>query len=285
MERLKITVHPLSSDAELLRVADAMQQVIDYFKLIQEAEHAIASPEESFEWRLESASANSPFTVVAVAEGYNPTINVDAHARKVKSEFASGMRRLIKDRELPYWMSPDGLVIAKSIFTRMQSGISNTEVEIATGERFTIDRQEAEDGIRAIAGVSAINVDGTDIGERIAYGEIEGQMVAAGRYWNSPAIQIRSDQYGFVWCRLAKELIERFGGEHKMNEIWEGKTVGVEGRLIYVAGGKLSRIEAKNIREIISATAIDLDSVLDPNFTSGLDPVEYLNKLHQGELA
>jgi hypothetical protein len=285
MERLKITVHPLSSDGELLRVDDAMQQVIDYLKLLQEAEHAMASPDESFDWRLESASTNSPFTIVAVAEAYNPTINVDAHARNVKSEFASGMRRLIKDRELPYWMSPEGLVIAKSIFARTQTGIGNTEIEIATGEKLAIDRQEAEAGIRAIAGVSAISVDGTDVGERVAYGEIEGQMVAAGRNWNAPAIQIRSEQYGFVWCRLAKELIERFGGEHKMSEIWEGKTVGVEGRLIYAVGGKLSRIEAKSIREITSALPIDLDSVLDPNFTSGLDPVEYLNKLHEGDLA
>lgn len=29
---------------------------------------------------------------------------------------------------------------------------------------------------------------------------------------------------------------------------------------------------------------VDLDSVCDPNFTGGLDPVEYLRRLHAGEL-
>jgi hypothetical protein len=33
------------------------------------------------------------------------------------------------------------------------------------------------------------------------------------------------------------------------------------------------------------AEPIDLDSILDPDFTSGLDPNKYLEKLHAGELA
>jgi hypothetical protein len=284
MERLKITVHPLSSDAELLRVADAMQQIIDYLKLLEEAERAMASPEESFEWRLESASTRSPFTVVAVAEPYNHTARVDQHAQKVKAEFAKGMRKLIRDKEVPWWMSPDGLNVARAIFTRSQTRIRNTEIQVAANDTLTIDRFEAEAGAKAIAAVTAISLD-ADIGERIAFGEIEGVMVAAGRYRNKPAIQIRTELYGFIWCQLAQALIDKFGTQHTMREIWDGKIIGVEGRLIYGVGGKLARIEAINIREIPAVPRIDLDSVLDPNFTSGLDPVEYLNKLHEGEIA
>src|SRR5439155_10406995 len=119
----------------------------------------------------------------------------------------------------------------------------------------------------------------------IAYGEIEGLMTAAGRYYGRAAISIQTDLYGYVWCPLSKDLMAQFGDEHKMSEVWEGKTIGVEGQLIYRAGGKLSRIEARKIRVIEAAPLIDLDSVLDPHFTAGLDPVEYLNKLHEGELA
>jgi hypothetical protein len=49
--------------------------------------------------------------------------------------------------------------------------------------------------------------------------------------------------------------------------------------------GKLSRIEAHDIREIASTAPVDLDELLDPDFTSGLDPVEYLRRPNEGELA
>ena len=33
-----------------------------------------------------------------------------------------------------------------------------------------------------------------------------------------------------------------------------------------------------------AAPRVDLDSVLDPGFTAGMDPNEYLRKMHEGEL-
>ena len=113
-------------------------------------------------------------------------------------------------------------------------------------------------------------------------GEIEGVMVAAGRYRNRPSIQIRTELYGFVWCVLPKSLIERFGNEHTMAEIWEGKTLGVNGRLYYAVSGELTFIDAIDIREITAAPRIDLESSLDQNFTAGMEPHEYLEKLHEG---
>jgi hypothetical protein len=70
-----------------------------------------------------------------------------------------------------------------------------------------------------------------------------------------------------------------------MAEVWQGKTVGVYGRLSYAAGGQLRRVEVIDMREITAAPPINLDSILDPNFTSGMDPHEYLQRLHDGELA
>jgi hypothetical protein len=39
------------------------------------------------------------------------------------------------------------------------------------------------------------------------------------------------------------------------------------------------------MREIVAAPPIDLDAVLDPTFTAGMDPHEYLRQLHDGEIA
>ncbi len=116
----------------------------------------------------------------------------------------------------------------------------------------------------------------------MAFGEIEGVLVAAGRYRSKPAVQIRTELYGFVWCVLTGKTIEQFGSEHRVSEVWEGRTVGVQGRLFYAKGSKLKQIEAAEVREIVAAPRINLADILDPEFTSGLDPNEYLKRLHEG---
>jgi hypothetical protein len=126
---------------------------------------------------------------------------------------------------------------------------------------------------------------GADIKARTSYGELHGLIVAAGKYQGKPAIQIKTEQYGFVWCRLAPDLVSEFGDQHNVSEIWEGKNVGVLGALVYGTAGKLTRIEANKIREIPGAPLISLNEVADRNFTAGLDPIEYLRLLHEGKRA
>lgn len=287
MDRIVITICPTPSDEGLLRVADAMQQVIDAIKLLDHAERALISPQESFEWRLERASTRSQFTVVAVAEPINPIIDVTMQVRHVKAEVSRGLHDFIVHGQPPTWMDKDSIKIVKDIFFRNQNGIGRTdidfEVEGNPGDILAIDRDQANAGIRAI---SALNLlDDIDLPERESFGEIEGVMVAAGRYRNRPAIQIRSELYGFVWCPLTNSVINKFGTEHSVADVWRGKTIAVHGRLGYAIGGMLRRVEVSDIREVRAALPIDLDSVLDSDFTSGLDPHEYLTKLHEGELA
>ena len=172
----------------------------------------------------------------------------------------------------------------RSFFHRNQNGVGNTEIDFDKGDVLLIDRAQADAGVRALAARTVIDVS-SDLIEREAFGEIEGVMVAAGRYRNQPAIQIRSDLYGFVWCTLPQKITEQFGSEQTMADIWKGKTIGVQGVLTYAAGGKLTKIAVTDIKEMPVAPLIDLDSVLDPDFTSGLDPHEYLYQLHEGELA
>lgn len=284
MERLVITVHPSPSDNVRLPVADAMQQVIDLLRLHEEAERAMGSQAESFEWRLERASTNSPLTIVALAEARDRTTNVDAYVRRVKGEVSSGIRSLVYHNEPPTWMGTEALEVAGKLFTRNQNGIGVTEIESGPDDSFAIDRTRAEAGLRTISEITAVSAQ-TDVLARRAWGEIQGVMVAAGRHYSKPAIVIRSAQYGEIWCRLSQQLIERYGVEHRLTKVWDGKTVGVEGDLIYGAGGALSRVDATDIRDIEQVPAIDLASVLNHDFTSGLDPAEYTRQLWEGALA
>lgn len=283
MERVVITVSPRSSDGGLLRVRDAFQQVMDALKLFEDAGKSLG-PTGSFEWRLERASASSPFKVYALAESLSASTDVSAHVRRIKSEVSSGLRGLIENRQVPRWMDSDSLVVAKSLFSRNRNGIGTTEIDFeADGDVISIDVTAAQKGVQAVEALTAIDVS-SDLHDRQAYGEVEGLMVAAGRYRNQPAVQIRTELYGFVWCSLSPEAISQFGTSHTMAEIWEGKTVGVTGLLSYGEGGKLIKIQVNEIREIPMANPVDLNSLLDPDFTSGLSPDDYLTQLHEGQL-
>jgi len=284
MERVVITIHPTLSDEGLLSVADAMQQVLDSMRLFEDAQNSLGNPKEGFEWKLEKASTNSPFTVVAIAQPLNPSVDVTASVRRVKQGVSQGIRNLISHGQTVPWMTQGSLAVATCIFARNRNGIGETDIDFDQGNVVSIRREQADAGIRAIESINVMMLD-QDIPARQSFGEIEGVMVAVGRYRNRPAIQIRTELYGFVWCSLQKSLIDQFGSEHAMSEVWEGKTIGVQGRVNYAIGGrKITFIEAFDIREIAAVPPLDLESVLDPNFTAGMDPHEYLEKLHEGQL-
>lgn len=286
MDRIVITIHPAPSDAGLLRVADAMQQVIDFINVLARAERALVSPPQAFDWRLERASTGSPFTVVALAEAANPSVDVAPQVRRVKRAVSDGVRAFIGRGERPDWMDEETIEVARSFFTRNQNGISRTDIDFELGdprELVSIDRETAGAGIRAIAALNPLD-SVADIPDREAFGEVEGLMLAAGRFRGRPAISIRSELYGYVWCVLQEQVIQQFGAERSMADVWRGKTIVVRGRLSYAAGGKLKHIEAVSVRELSPPQAVNLESILDPEFTAGMDPSEYLDKLHAGEL-
>ena len=214
MDRLVITIYPAPSDEGLLRVTDAMQQVIDALRVLEQAERALVTPQELFEWRLERASTASPFTVVAVAEAIDPSVNVTPHVRRVKTEVSRGLRDFIIRGVPPHWMDPEGMLAFRRVLSRNRKWVGRTDIDFDIGvsnehDVISIEREQADAGLWAI---TALNImDFRYISRAGSFGEIEGFMVAAGRYRGRPAVQICSDLYGFVWCALSPGVIDRFG--------------------------------------------------------------------------
>ncbi len=259
-----------------------MQQVVDLLRLHEVVERRRGRPHEAFEWRLERASAKSPFTVVALADPIDPAIDVSEHVAAVKEEVAVGYRELLERGEPPRWMDAEAEPIVRRLLVRSQNGIARTELQMFRGvEPVVIDRERATRGISALEGMAPLAELVTP--EREAYGEVAGQLVAVGRYRKQPALQLRTELYGFVWCIVPPALVGQLGGERTIAEVWQGKAVAVTGRVFYAAAGSLRRIEAEDVRET-GAPPLDIETILDPEFTAGLEPDEYLTKLHEGEL-
>ncbi len=206
--------------------------------------------------------------------------------KKVKEKVSIGLINLMGRGEAAPWMNMQKDGALSRLLSRNKDAFIRTDIDFmeGAGGSLSIDHAGADAGLRALAATNVIDVS-EDLCEREALGEIDGIMVAAGRYQGQPAIQIRSELYGLIWCILPQRVILHFGSEHAMKDVWDGKRIGVQGVLSYGIGGKLLKIGVQDIREFESVERIDISAVLDPDFTSGLEPDEYLRLLHEGELA
>ena len=289
-QRLVITVRPRPSDGDRLKVSDAMRQVLDVLRVLESAERSIeADPRQDFDWRLERATTNSPFTVVAVAEPRIPGADVSLRARLIKHEAATAFRTVAERRPIPAWLDQDGTTALRGVFERVLNGIAATAIDFdADGEEGVVSglvqivpetATEAVDALRAASPLSDLHVP-----TRTAHGELSGRLAAVGHWRGKPALQVISPLYGAVWCIVPPHLVERLGGERTLKEVWSGRRVAIPGKLHYAVGGRLTRVVADDIRERVSRR-VRIEDVLDGDFTAGLDPVEYLDRLHGGSLA
>lgn len=276
--QIVITVTPDEHHDGLLKVEDALLQVLAFLRVAEEGKESLGRVHEDFEWRLYSATTNSPFTVIATAIPINPTVDVTEHVIAVKSLTSRTFSQISIGEAPPGWLKPDGVAAVRGFFKRNTNGIAETTVDMPSVGTFVVDKATAANVVPALE-PSYLQ---TDIPARVAHGEIEGRLVAVGRFYKRPALNIRTSLYGAVWCVLADRLVDLWGDEQRISSIWKGKRVIVYGRLFYATGGKLTRVEADNVRER-DVPKINLDKILDPDFTAGLDPVEYLAQMHEGK--
>jgi hypothetical protein len=283
--RITIVVRPGESDDALLSVEDALQQVLDFLRLAQDAKASLENLDVDFEWKLEWASTNSPFTLRAIAEplGGKSDKDISASVEAVKARSAKLIRDCAAGLPVPAWVASTEALY--SLFERNAKNLSRTMIEFdgAVGS-VEIDRASAEKAFEVFEDIPLAAFQEVNIPRRQAYGEIDGRMVMAGRFFNKPAFQLQTILYGLVWCLVSPEFVQRLGTAHSLAEVWDGKRLVVYGRITYSKGGKrVSRIEVQSLREK-TAPQIKIEDVLDADFTAGLDPVEYLNRLHGGEL-
>ena len=283
--RLTITIVPQPSDDGLLKVDDALQQVLDFLKVVEAAGRAGSyDPQRAFDWKLESASTNSPFTVVAIAEARSRTVDISKPAAEAKRATAQAFRQIRARRPPPVWLDQDARVALRSVYQRNLGAVATTRIGRAQDNDFIeVTRESAvleAENLKALAPLAAP----MEIPARHMVGEIAGHLVGVGRYRNQPALTILSAQYGHVVCTVPDTLVTKLGGEKTLEDVWTGRSVAVSGTLHYGPGGALNRVVAEDIRDRVGAPLTILD-ILDSDFTSGLDPSEYLDRLHGGSLA
>jgi hypothetical protein len=271
-ERIKITVHPSGAHPDVLTVQDAMRQVLDIFEMLE------SSP--GVQWRIISASTNSPFSVEVEAVSLEPSVDVSVVARAQKQSLAKTFREITHGK-LP--SDPEFRVRpTRRLFSRNLNGVGATDIDFETGEPITVTPRVAQEAIEVLNKKPAPLFETPIAREEL--GSVEGTLYELGTYYNNPAVRIiENRKKDTVWCKLSEELQAQFQDKATFSDIWQHRRVIVRGRIKYDEDGDIDHVFATDIRRI-ETREVSLESIRDPGFTSGLSIGEYLDRFRDGTL-
>ena len=291
-ERLVISVDAPASHPDILRVQDVFAHVFEMFQLAAQSE---ADPEHLVEWKLVSATMNSPFTIVAEAVPIRPGIvDFDRLSDANLGEFTKNLNDLGVGMVPRIWDSGPTKKGARSVMARNRDGIGRTKVSALRVVRAATAKAPAEVAEQVVEftpemAAVAFNALGdaandADHSVKDQIGSIEGYLVQVGTHYNKPAVLLRDRKSDVeVWCIVPDEYRSQVATEANFNDVWAGKRAVVSGRISYFRDGTIARVNANHIRPIESRD-VPVQQIQDKTFTGGLSVAEYLEALREGSL-
>lgn len=251
-EKVKIKIQPSGGATTSLTVEDAMHQILDFIDMLRAAD--LSEKPDKIIWRLESAKTNSPLEVTAFATGPDPSISISYQAKQTADRVCKTIESLEKGGPLPSWMDGHTANIAERFFRRNMNGIGRTDISVNDNPPTTVVHATAKIGALSIE-KSRIQVEIEKVDwTRSEYGAVEGEIISTTSVHTKPAIIIKERLSGEkISCILSPELAEKVGPTHSWDETWDQRRFSISGELHFNADGKMTKINAVDLREIISS--------------------------------
>ncbi len=268
--KVEITIRPSAEHPDYLTIHDAMQQVLDVFVALR------GGITEEFDWRLVSATTNSPLTIVGE---FFPTQDFPPAVIASASHMVVGAYQALEDALAGDEPVGDiDLHVVKRLLARNLNGIGLTEIRMEGQPLVAINPE------RAHRALDVFKAAGLASAPKRVRGSLEGELVYAGSYRKQPALRLRERTKGrILWCRIPEEYEGRFAEATSLDDVWRDARVRLRGWIEYSRSGEIAGMSAEGIQRIkprdISPTALR-----DPGFTEGLESVNYLDKLRDGDL-
>jgi hypothetical protein len=263
-------------------VEDLLDQVRDYFEILEGVEEAIADDgRRAIEWRIVKASTNTPITFEAVAFPKDFGVNVDHRVELVTRQTAIGLSALRTGGERPSYFTEKVLLRAERMFERVTNGLSETMIDYGPD-------LPALDITPAVARAAAANTRNVLTPKAKPYkelGSIEGNAQSIERDGHGRRILwVRYRLTGeSIKCTVSGEA-ERELEHHQIKDVWRYRRVQVYGMLHYKGLGILKEVEAIRVRFLRDRNELpSVDDILDPDFTGGMKSEDYLAKLRDGD--
>jgi hypothetical protein len=216
IDRISITIRPSVSDTEMLTVEDAMQQVLDFFRLLEHADSTEGGQRE-IEWRLANVSMNSPFTAEGIAIGVRPDFAVAARVMALKSRVNDGLRQIVEEHSLPEWFDDDAEDLTRRLMSRNINGIGRTDLRFFDEKMpFVINQKAAESILDVIQACKSEENSSYNL-THTSYGSIDSIITSAQTYYSKPAILVRDRIRRYeIPCVLYGEEAKRFSQEKSL---------------------------------------------------------------------
>jgi hypothetical protein len=277
-EKVSVTVRASGAHPDVLTVQDAMRQVLDIFDLLSSG----ANGKQGVEWKLAMATTNSPFHLEAEAVSFEPAVDISVVARAQKHLVAEGLLAIANGIVPEYW-EPKRLEIAKRFYRRNLNGVGATIIDFEIGQPIQVTPVFAEQAIEALDQKTMSNLYDLPVGKE-EVGSVEGAFAQLSSYRNNPALAIiDSRTKKIIWCVLSEKLQADLSDKARYEDFWKHSRVIVSGRLRYDKNGTIALVDADDIQRIESRV-VNLNTIKNPNFTSGLSTSEYLDRFRDGSL-
>jgi hypothetical protein len=265
-------------------VDDLLDQLRDWFELLKGVEEAVAEDgTQAIEWRIISASTNSPINFEAAPFPKEFAVNIERRAELVTRQAAYGLRQLQTSGERPSYFTNKVLVRAEKLFERVTNGLEQTTVDFGPDlPALDLTPKAAREAVTNTR--SVLEPKNRPYKEQ---GAVEGYAQSIERDgWGRPIFWIRDRRTSeSVKCFVTGAALDELE-THQIRDVWRNRRVQVYGLLHYKGLGQLTQIEAISVRFLRDRRELpDISDIADETFTGGLRSEEYLDRIRDGSLS
>ena len=275
-EAIKIVVEGNDEQGGYLSVEEALNQVLDSLALVRAAMDERVR--KDLDWRLVAMTMSSPLSVSVEPLCKNENrLDFLPAVRRATDRTSGILRELIETQRMPSGVTQTESEMVKKIFKRNTFGVGRTV--------YHWPGHEEPGGVAAPVAkkvLAEINTTGKEAGlvfQGTELGSIEGDVVEAITHYGRPAFRIRhrvSDQE--ITCEIPSSRRSEVGKAHSWDDIWAGQRFLVTGVISRKPNGDIAHLLVNDIRPV-DVEEVDLQSIVDPDFTGGKSPVEYRDEL------
>lgn len=282
---IKISVKGTDAEGEGIdapTVEDLLSQVQDFVSILRGVERAVAEDgKEHLVWRVTDATRNSPITFEVTPFPRTHGMNIDARAATVVGAAANGLAQIAERADRPPYFTDDVVSKAEQINIRVSNGLSETKIDFSKYD--VACRVDVTPGVavRTISHIAELR-EPAPIKHR-ELGSIEGFIARVELdSFNRPLVWIRSRlDNQFVKCVSDEHGLDRIG-HFEVAEVLSGLRVRVIGLIHYKGIERVERIDVESVQVYEPDHKLpDSDSIVSPDFTSGVESSAYLETVRE----
>lgn len=280
---IEITIKGTDTDGEdAPTVEDLLSQIQDFVFILRGVERAVAEDgREELVWRVTNATMSSPITFEVTPFPKMHGMNIDRRAATVVGATAEGLAQISECHDRPLHFTDDVIDKAEKINGRVFDGLSETNIDFSRYKdmnQISVTQRFAKRAIDHIAKFrKPAPIKHRELGSvegLIARVELDG----CGR----PLVWIRSRlDNQFVKCISNDGGLDRIG-HYEVAQVLRGLRVRVFGTINYKNIEQIESIEVETVQVFATDHELpDSDSIVSPNFTSGIESSAYLKALRE----